>query len=284
MPLLYFWRGDNYRRDLDFGAGYHLNQGNPLLHSIGVGDSLWAFTRTSSGRYVLAAELIVMAKTLNPSGYRYGRYRLWGDLKRSRYFAVKGQPDVTLLIKGLSIRANGDTLGRAFQGHAAVRRLSQEDHLVLAAYAARIPLEPRARLLPEEELEACILTGDDAGVRRLVAHEPSGLAESRKAYLFSSAVKRDRTNVDALRDLCGGRCQICSWSPRDRYARELCEGHHVRWLSRGGEDSLSNMVLICPNHHRAIHSADAPLDFSHSDFVFPSHREPLRQASHELTP
>jgi hypothetical protein len=22
MPLLYFWHGDNYRRDLHFGAGY----------------------------------------------------------------------------------------------------------------------------------------------------------------------------------------------------------------------------------------------------------------------
>jgi 5-methylcytosine-specific restriction enzyme A len=31
MPLLYYWRGDNYRRDLDYGAGYHLNQANPLM-------------------------------------------------------------------------------------------------------------------------------------------------------------------------------------------------------------------------------------------------------------
>ena len=53
MPLLYCWRGDNYRRDLDMGAGYHLNQANPLLHRIDVGDSLWAVTRNGQGRYVL---------------------------------------------------------------------------------------------------------------------------------------------------------------------------------------------------------------------------------------
>ena len=40
MPLLYYWRGDNHRRDLDLGAGYHLNQKNALLHEIDVGDSL----------------------------------------------------------------------------------------------------------------------------------------------------------------------------------------------------------------------------------------------------
>ena len=94
MPLLYYWRGDNYRRDLDFGAGYHLNQANPVLHQIEVGDSLWAFTRRTDGRYVLAAELVVRAKTLNPPNFRYGRYRVWGSLSLSRYFKTEGQPSV----------------------------------------------------------------------------------------------------------------------------------------------------------------------------------------------
>jgi 5-methylcytosine-specific restriction protein A len=71
MPLLYYWRPDNYRHDLDMGVAYHLNQGNPIMHTIDVGDSLWAFTRSLSGVYVLAAELIVRDKTLNPPNFRY---------------------------------------------------------------------------------------------------------------------------------------------------------------------------------------------------------------------
>lgn len=43
------------------GAGYHLNQANPMLHEIDIGDSLWAFTRSKLGTYVLAAELVVKA-------------------------------------------------------------------------------------------------------------------------------------------------------------------------------------------------------------------------------
>ena len=58
-------RRDNYLRDLDLGAGYHLNQDNPVMHEVAQGNSLWAFTRTTDGRYVLAAELIVQAKTKN---------------------------------------------------------------------------------------------------------------------------------------------------------------------------------------------------------------------------
>lgn len=282
MPLLYYWRGDNYRRDLDYGAGYHLNQGNPLLHSIALGDSLWAFTRAKDGRYALAAELVASAKTVNPPGYRYGRYRLWGDLSRSRYFAVAGPPDITTLVQSLSVRAGGTVLGRAFQGHAAVRPITQEDHAILAAYATRLPLEPRARLLPEERLEALILSGDEEAVARLVQDEPSGLAESRRAYLYSEVKRRSRQNVQSLRELYGGRCQLCAWSPRTTYSTELCEAHHVRWLSRGGLDAISNMVLICPNHHRAIHAKDAVFDFELNGFVFPAHREPLSLAAHPL--
>ena len=142
MPLLYHWRADNYVRDLDEGAAYHLNQRNPALHDIDIGDSLWAFTRRRDGPYVLAAELVVSSKTLNHDGYQYGRYRLWGDLGRSRYFSVREQPDITALVRGLSISAKGDVLGRAFQGMAAVRGIMKKDHQVLALCARDLELDP----------------------------------------------------------------------------------------------------------------------------------------------
>ena len=91
MSLLYYWQRENYRRDLDMGAGYHLNQANSLMHEIYIGQSLWAFTRASDGRYALAAELVARAKTINPPKFRYGRYRVWGDLTTSRYFKVDDQ-------------------------------------------------------------------------------------------------------------------------------------------------------------------------------------------------
>lgn len=44
------------------------------------------------------------------------------------------------LIRSLHVAAAGDVLG-AFQGHAAVRRITQGDHAVLAAYA-RLRYQP----------------------------------------------------------------------------------------------------------------------------------------------
>lgn len=282
MHLLYFWQGDNYRRDLDHGVGYHLNQGNPLLHEVGIGESLWAFTRRRDGRYVLAAELVVSARTLNSKGYRYGPYRVWGNLRSSRYFSVEGQPDLGRLVRSLSVKAGAAVLGRSFQGAAAVRPLLASDHAVLRDYAAMLPLEPRARLLPGERLEALLLAGDETTVSRLLVDEPAGIADERRRYLISRVVRRDHDLVEQLREIYRGCCQLCGWSPRSTYSAELCEAHHVRWLSRGGDDQLSNLVLVCPNHHRAIHRCDAPFDFPSGAFVFPGAPEVLTLAEHAL--
>jgi 5-methylcytosine-specific restriction protein A len=284
MHLLYYWQRENYRRDLDHGVGFHLNQSNPLLHAIVPGESLWAFTRARDGRYAFAAELVVSAKTLNAPGYRYGAYRVWGDLRRSRYFQVDGQPDISLLIREIGIAARGDVLGRAFQGHAAVRRLDELQHLQLRFHAERLLPEPRARLLPEERLEALLLAGDDDAVAGLIRDEPSGLAEERRRYLSATAPLRDRAIVEELRALYDGECQICRWAPRHSYGTELCETHHVRWLSRGGADETRNVVLVCPNHHRAIHRCDAPFDFASRGFVFGGRVEPLALLRHEIDP
>jgi hypothetical protein len=280
MPLLYYWHPENYRRDLDYGAGFHLNQRNPLLHEIGPGDSLWAFTRTRDGRYVLAAELVVRAKTFNPPNFRYGPYRVWGDLNLSRYFQVEGQPSVEQVVRHLSVTTNAPYLGQSFQGLRAVKRLTEADHTILAAAARDLPLEPRARILPEERLEAALLLGDADVVQTLIRTEAPGVARERRRYLYQAAPARNRDLVQQLHELYDGRCQICRWDPRDEYGRFLCHGHHLHWLSRGGADDLQNLVLICPNHHAAVHGCDAPFDFKHGWFDFLSHTERLSINAH----
>jgi hypothetical protein len=280
MALLYYWRGDNYWRDLNMGAGYHLNQGNPLLHRIEIGDSIWAFTRNHSGRYVLAAELIVKAKTENPPIFRYGRYRVWGDIQYSRYFQVDNQPSVEQIIRSLPCKVNAPILGQSFQGFSAVRFITEEDNLILKAVAKHLSLEPRARILPEEKLEAALLLEDPLAVEQLILQEQPGVAEQRRQYLYTLAPTRNHRLVDKLQDLYSGQCQICLWDPRQHYGKSLCQGHHIHWLSRGGDDEVTNMVLVCPNHHSAIHKIDAPLDFRDMAFDFGIRREYLQLNFH----
>lgn len=58
--------------------------------------------------------------------------------------------------------------------------------------------------------------------------------------------------------LYSGCCAICKW----RATGELlqiegrtihsygCELHHIEPVSKGGDESLSNLILLCPNHHK----------------------------------
>jgi 5-methylcytosine-specific restriction protein A len=280
MPLLYYWRPDNFKKDLDFGASYHLNQANPLMHTIEIGDSLWAFTRRKNGSYVLAAHLIIKAKTINPPKFRYGRYRVWGDLTQSRYFDVEKQPNIEKIIRSLSCSTNASILAQSFQGFSAVKKITSNDHMVLTEFAKNFPLESRANLLPEDIIEAQLIYGDSKKIEQFMRDEPPCLGKERLEYLYKSAPTRNRTFVTELQALYKGKCQLCQWAPKDKYGYYICQGHHLQWICRGGEDSLDNMVLLCPNHHLVVHRCDAPFDFEDYSFCFSRHREALLLNSH----
>lgn len=262
------------------GAGYHLNQANPLLHQIEIGDSLWAFTRRRDGTYVLAAELVVKAKTINPPNFRYGKYRIWGDINFSRYFQIKNQPSIENVIRNLSCKANARILGQSFQGLSAIKLMSPADADVLRMLAGELSLEPRARILSEDKLEAMLLLGNIEAVKSLVRDEKPGIAEGRRDYFYKQAPGRNQSLVARLQEIYSGKCQICQWNPIDDYGKEICHGHHIQWLSRGGADEIRNMVLVCPNHHAAIHKLDAPLDYVDFSFDFGTHHERLSLKTH----
>lgn len=284
MPLLYYWRADNYTRDLDEGVAYHLNQASARLHSIPINESLWAFTRRADKTYVLAAELVVTAHTRNPANYRYGPYRVWGHLRRSRYFDTVHSPTAETVIRHTSLQPTAKALGRCFQGHAAVRTITSADDALLRAFAKNLPLEPRASLVNEEALERAWRDEDTRALERLVADQTVGLGTRRRAHLRASP-RRRRTLVRQLRQLYGGRCQVCGWRPDTELEVTVCEGHHVQWLSRGGEDTMENLCLLCPNHHRIVHALDAPFDFEQTAFLLGGQRLlPLALKAHLLAP
>ena len=42
-------------------------------------------------------------------------------------------------------------------------------------------------------------------------------------------------------------CEICGWN------ETTCDLHHIIEVSQGGTNKLSNLINVCPNHHRMIH-------------------------------
>lgn len=293
MHLLYFWRRDNHQQDLTSFDHFHLNQNSSRMRDTLPGFHLWAFTRNKAGRYVLAADLVVSHVVHNPPGSRYGKYRVYGDQVASRYFAIEAVPDAEALIRPIA-KVRTTALGQSFQGPGAVRAITKDDHQILAEFAQDHVLEPIIHgpiRRPGEyrvPMPPPMLTGErdfempsiPPGIMDLPT--PS-MSPERRAYLIRRIYERDRTLVDRLQDIYKGRCQLCEWEPKARYGHRVCDAHHIHWLSQGGTDALDNMMLVCPNHHRAIHATEAQLDFNGMEMVFQLHREPLRLNEHLST-
>ena len=220
---------------------------------------------------------MVSNKTLNPQNDQgYGDFRVWGDAQRTRYFSIGEQADIEPLIRDLSVAAHADSLGRSFQGLAAVKRLSSADESVLREYAKDLGEEPAAKSVAEIQLELA-MDDSEAAVEAVLAK----IDPDRRQVLLSR-IQRNRLHAQTLRDQYEGRCQICEWAPRESFREDLCEGHHINWLSRGGHDEISNMVLLCPNHHRAVHKLNAIFDWANKSFVAERTDMPLVLMKHDL--
>jgi hypothetical protein len=66
------------------------------------------------------------------------------------------------------------------------------------------------------------------------------------------------------------RCQICGKSFLPDYGVDLADTHHIHYLAQGGPDVSSNILVVCPNHHRVIHATDAFFNRNNLSYEYPN--------------
>ena len=266
MHLLALWRYENYRRDMEeYGGGYNFNSRQARLHTaIAAGESLWlvTLTRDVSPRLIVVAQLVIVDKTINAPGSPYGKYCVWGDKQKSRYLLDDGQRDDHSLLVSLPYagapahKHDHQRLAQAFQ---TIRILSPDAHQALLAATTQLALDSRARPFPDEEALEAYATG-------LTDQTPS------RPHPVIRRIQRKRQAgralANQLQQRYHGRCQLCGFDPITSYGVGVCEVHHVVPLSRGGPHEVGNAVLLCPNHHRLVHRADAHFDYAQLGFSF----------------
>lgn len=86
---------------------------------------------------------------------------------------------------------------------------------------------------------------------------------SSKKTVHKEEYIRNAALSESLKAYYDYRCQICGTSLGSMYGNvadqfyAYVDTHHIQYLSRGGQDVSSNMIVVCPNHHRIIHATDA---------------------------
>jgi hypothetical protein len=84
---------------------------------------------------------------------------------------------------------------------------------------------------------------DDLG-----SDHPNRVPESTMRYERDPAVRK------AVKARAGGKCEYCgSYGFQQQDGTNYLEAHHVIALANDGVDRLTNVIALCPGHHREAH-------------------------------
>lgn len=88
---------------------------------------------------------------------------------------------------------------------------------------------------------------------------------SRKAATRNTVAKtfdRDPNVMEYAKRWANGICQLCEKPApyKNKKNKPHLHTHHIKWLSKGGEDTIENTVALCPNCHDKMHILDLQQD------------------------
>ncbi len=83
-----------------------------------------------------------------------------------------------------------------------------------------------------------------------------------KREIVATTYERNPKIAELAKRMANGKCRLCGKRGpfKDSFGRPFLETHHVKWLSKGGKDSIDNIVALCPNCHRKMHYLDDKQD------------------------
>lgn len=76
--------------------------------------------------------------------------------------------------------------------------------------------------------------------------------------------------IHQLKALYGYRCQICGCCIGAQYNSHLIHAHHIDYFSRSLNNTASNILIVCPNHHGIIHDMNPIFDRVKLTYQYPN--------------
>lgn len=151
-------------------------------------------------------------------------------------------------------------------------RIPDEENEFLALYTTEYA---------DTYLAECITFSENEKVRNILVKEDEQQYEASVNYPFldpTASVERvlqlakmrklNKAIGENLKLLYDNKCQICGDNFGKRYDTCITEAHHIDPFVVSLNNDAANQVIICPNHHRVIHKAEATFDRSRLLFVY----------------
>jgi 5-methylcytosine-specific restriction protein A len=140
--------------------------------------------------------------------------------------------------------------------------------------APSIPQDTFWEVFARQRREAKRLSDEEIHRR---AQALQGSSSSR--VTTSTTHVRNEYVAEYARRRAGGKCELCGKPApfQNRSGEPYLESHHIKWLARGGGDTIDNTVALCPNCHREMHILDSKESrklLLKKVQVVPSHFEP----------
>lgn len=82
--------------------------------------------------------------------------------------------------------------------------------------------------------------------------------------------KLNRKLGQMLKEHYGYRCQICGRMIGEEYDSHLVEAHHINYFVNSLNNDLSNLLIVCPNHHGIIHDKNPWYDEENCIYTYPN--------------
>lgn len=110
--------------------------------------------------------------------------------------------------------------------------------------------------LTEEEVENIINFKDNTTGIKVVTSQ-------RSQRIYKTGI------IKQLKLLYKGSCQICGCVPFQEFTPNICEVHHIEYFANSQNNNASNLIVVCPNHHRLIHKLNPVYDKEEQCFKLP---------------
>ncbi|HEY0743534.1 MAG TPA: HNH endonuclease [Chryseosolibacter sp.] len=101
--------------------------------------------------------------------------------------------------------------------------------------------------------------------------------DSEIVTINTKAFKRDNKTIAQIKILRDFKCQLCGTTIVKKGGGKYIEAAHIKAKNQKGRETLDNIILLCPNHHKAFDLGDRRIithTKSHIEFLL--NDEPYR--------